>query len=360
MTSVVALDTTSAPSTFVTRAAPVRVGLLGCGNVGSAFAALARSSSQPPLGITHALIRDSLRPRPTLPPAARRVVDPGAFFATPPDVLVELLGGIEPARTLVLEALHRGIPVVTANKSLLAAHGVELREAATRSSTPLLYEAAVVAGVPFLGIFARRPNAADVKSLIGVVNGTSNYILTQARDRRCGIDEPLAEAQRLGYAEPDPSSDIDGIDAAQKLVVLLQHFAHVNVRTEAIETGGIRDIDSAEIDHAAELGGTLKPVISADWNGQLQAFSGTVFIPRGHLLAGVDGVENALVLSGRRGRLVFRGPGAGPEVTAATVLDDVLEALTMQSTVVFPRLDRHGAVDSGHWLVRDPRRVAPA
>ena len=194
--------------------------------------------------------------------------------------------------------------------------------------------------MPFLGIFARRPNAADVKSLIGVVNGTSNYILTQARDRRCGIDEPLAEAQRLGYAEPDPSSDIDGIDAAQKLVVLLQHFAHVNVRTEAIETGGIRDIDSAEIDHAAELGGTLKPVISADWNGQLQAFSGTVFIPRGHLLAGVDGVENALVLSGRRGRLVFRGPGAGPEVTAATVLDDVLEALTMQSTVVFPRLDR--------------------
>ena len=311
--------------------------------------------------------RDNTRPHTRLSPAAtdaapaaRRVVDPGAFFATPPDVLVELLGGIEPARTLVLEALHRGIPVVTANKSLLAAHGVELREAATRSSTPLLYEAAVVAGVPFLGIFARRPNAADVKSLIGVVNGTSNYILTQARDRRCGIDQPLAEAQRLGYAEPDPSSDIDGIDAAQKLVVLLQHFAHVNVRTEAIETGGIRDIDSAEIDHAAELGGTLKPVISADWNEQLQAFSGTAFIPRGHLLAGVDGVENALVLSGRRGRLVFRGPGAGPEVTAATVLDDVLEAVTMQSTVVFPRLDRQEpSTPVTGWFVT-PRRVVPA
>ena len=339
MTSVVALDTRSAPSTS-RASATIHIALLGCGNVGSAFAALVRDGSQSPLRITHALVRDCLRPRPTLHPAAERVVTGAALFTTPPDVLVELLGGIEPARTLVLEALHRGIPVVTANKSLLAAHGAELRAAATRSSTPLLYEAAVVAGVPFLSTFARRPHAAEITSLAGIANGTSNYILTRARDARCGIDKPLADAQRLGYAEPDPSSDIDGIDAAQKLVVLLQHFAHANIRTDAVETTGIRAIDCADIDHVAELGGTLKPVIFADWTGNLQAFSGPAFVPLRHQLATVDGAENAIILNGRRGRLVFRGPGAGPEVTAATVLDDVLEAMTTPRPVAFPRLER--------------------
>jgi homoserine dehydrogenase len=339
MTSVVAFDRSCVLSTGLpVGAPPIRVGLLGCGNVGSVFAALAHGRSQGDLRITHALVRDCLRPRPTLPRSVERVADGRALFTAPPDVLVELLGGLEPARTLVLEALQRGIPVVTANKSLLAEHGAELREAATRSSTPLLYEAAVLAGVPFLSTFARRPTAADLTSLVGIANGTSNYILTRAREARCGMEECLADARRLGYVEADPANDIDGIDAAQKLVVLLQHFAHANVRAEAIETGGIRAIDSADLDHAANLGGSLKPVISADWTGRLHAFSAPAFVPLCHPLAPVDGVENAIILNGRRGRLTFRGPGAGPEVTAATVLDDVLEAVTVPRTAVFPRL----------------------
>ena len=227
MTSAVALDPTRAPSPETTRASStIHVGLLGCGNVGSAFAALTRGAAHTTLRVTHALVRDCLRPRPALDPGALRVASGAAIFEPPPDVVVELLGGIEPARSLVLESLYRGIPVVTANKSLLAAHGAELREVATRTSTPLLYEAAVIAGVPFLGNFARRPHAADVNGLVGIANGTSNYILTRARDARCGIDAALAEARQRGYAEPDPSNDIDGIDAAEKLVVLLQHFAH--------------------------------------------------------------------------------------------------------------------------------------
>lgn len=354
MTSIVAFDAVRALSARVAPASlSIDIALLGCGNVGSAFAALAQlQSPERRVRITHALMRDCRRPRPTLHPAAARIDNGAAVFATPPDVLVELLGGIEPARSLIVEALHRGIPVVTANKSLLAAHGAELRDVATRTSTPLLYEAAVIAGVPFLGTFGRRPHAASVTSLLGIANGTSNYVLTRARDGRCGIDLPLADAQRLGYAEPDPSKDIDGIDAAEKLVVLLQHFAALDIQTASLETTGIRCIDARDIDHAAELGGTIKPLISADWSGRLHAFVGPAFVPSRHVLASVDGAENAIVLSGSRGRLVLRGPGAGPDVTAATVMDDVFEAATTSRPVAFPTLKPGEAVSpETSWLV---------
>ena len=353
MTSAVARDADRASFTQPAHAAAtLHIGLLGCGNVGSAFAALVRADAQRALRITHALVRDCCLPRPTLHPSAERVTDGAAIFTSPPDVVVELLGGIEPARTLVLEALKRGIPVVTANKSLLASHGAELRETATRCSTLLLYEAAVIAGVPFLGTFARRPHAAEVTSLVSIANGTSNYILTRARDARCGIEESLADAQRRGYAEPDPSNDIDGVDATEKLVVLLQHFARANICAAAVETEGIRTIDSSDIDLAAALGGTLKPVIFADWTRGLRAFTGPAFVRRQHVLASVEGIENALILNGPRGRLVFRGPGAGPEVTAATVLDDVVEAVTDPQPRPFPPLARVDAAapDTG-WYV---------
>lgn len=341
MRSVVAFDAARALSARGSVASsPIDIALLGCGNVGSAFAALAQGEpATRQVRITHVLVRDCRRPRPTLQADAARIDNGTAVFATPPDVLVELLGGIEPARSLVVEALHRGIPVVTANKSLLAAHGAELRDVAARTATPLLYEAAVIAGVPFLGTFGRRPHAASVTSLAGIANGTSNYILTRARDARCGIDVPLADAQRLGYAEPDPSKDIDGIDAAEKLIVLLQHFATVDTHAPSLETTGIRSIDATDIDHAGELGGTIKPVIWADWSGRLQAFAGPAFIPSRHVLAPVDGAENAIVLTGPRGRLVFRGPGAGPDVTAATVMDDVFEAATTSRPIAFPTLE---------------------
>lgn len=305
----------------------IDVALLGCGNVGSAFAALAARPHQRDhaVEITTALVRDARRERPVLREALRTAL-PEQVFAGSPDVVVELLGGVEPARTLVLEALHRHIPVVTANKSLLAAHGRELREAAAATLTPLLYEAAVIAGVPFLGTFARRPYAAQITRILGIANGTSNYVLTRAAAERTGIGVALAEAQRLGLAEPDPTNDIGGIDAAEKLVVLLQHFGGRDVPVAHIETRGIADVTSSEIEHATALDGTIKPVIAADWSGGLTAFVGPAFIPSGHLLAAVDDAENALVLGGPRGRIVFRGPGAGPDVTAATVLDDVLEA----------------------------------
>src|SRR5918993_863810 len=166
-----------------------RVALLGCGTLGRASAPLPQPPppATHPLHITAVLVRDTSRPRPTeLPPLTE---DARLILQSEPDVLVELLGGTEPARSLVLEALHKRIPVVTANKTLLAHHGAELRQAAQRTGTPLLYEAAVIAGGPFLGTFSRRPRAANVTSLTGIVNGTSNFVLTRCNRDNVSIDE---------------------------------------------------------------------------------------------------------------------------------------------------------------------------
>lgn len=329
-----------------------RIALLGCGTVGCALASLSRTapSASHPLQITGALVRDTRTERPlNLPPLTD---DPQLLLRSEPDVLVELLGGIEPARSLILQALEQRIPVVTANKKLLAHHGAELREAAHRTETPLLYEAAVIAGVPFLATFARRPRAAAVTALSGIVNGTSNFILTRCDRDRVTVAEALADAQRRGYAEPNPVDDVDGLDARDKLALLLQHFAGVAVPATAIETTGLDAIGDVHAAHARELGGAIKPVVSAAWNHrEVQAFVGPAFVPLSNPLAGVHGVENAIALQTLGGRVLFQGPGAGPDVTAATILDDVEEILSGAGRV--PDRVKHVSVtapDTG-WLV---------
>jgi homoserine dehydrogenase len=313
---------------------PVRdelaVALLGLGHVGSAVAGLALN---PPgvlparIRITGALVRDVERPRPTGDAVA--LTRAGAtLLDSAPDVLVEVLGGLEPARTLVLQALERRIPVVTANKTLLAVHGDELFEAAAATGTPLRYEAAVLAGVPFLGTFAGRPFAASLTGLTGIVNGTTNFILTEMRSGRSYADA-LADAQRLGYAEPDPSSDVLGLDAAQKLAVLLRHFGRCSVGPHQIATIGIDELWAEDLRQAGVLGGAIKPIVTARWTSDgLTAYAGPAFIPAAHALARIDGVQNAIVLGGAPGgELMFAGPGAGPVATASTVLDDVFEVV---------------------------------
>ena len=333
---------------------PIRVALLGCGTVGSSFAHLVQQPSRGrEVVITHALVRDRRQLRPSLNSAADVIDEWHTLFDAEPDVVVELLGGLEPARTIVRAALQRGIAVVTANKSLLAVHGAELRSIAAKTATPLLFEAAVMAGVPFLGTFARRPHASAITGLGGIVNGTSNYLLTRARDERCGILEALADAQALGFAEPDPSKDLDGIDAAEKLVVLLQQFGGFDVALSELETEGITRVTPDDLARARTLGGTIKPVIHADWSHDLHAFAAPAFVADTDLLASVDGVENALSVRGTRGRVVFRGPGAGADVTAATVLDDVLEASrpAAQSTFTPLRSARVAAPDTP-WFIQ--------
>jgi homoserine dehydrogenase len=304
---------------------PARVALLGCGTVGSALVRLLHQTPDGTLRVDRALVRKVRTPQTDLD--LRFTTSPETALSGSPDVVVELLGGCEPARGLVSEALTRGIPVVTANKSLLARHGRELREVASRARVPLLYEAAVIAGVPFLGSFTRRPLAADARAFAGIVNGTSNFVLTQSARLAIDTVAALRLAQARGYAEPNPENDVDGTDAVEKLVVLLQHFAGRDVPVGLIERRSIADILVSHHSLASQLEGTIKPVIHADWTAAVEAFAGPAFVPTSHPLHDVDDVENALLLETTQGRLLFQGPGAGPTATAATVIDDVHEVV---------------------------------
>ncbi len=308
----------------------ISLALLGLGQVGGAVADLARRSAAPAFTIAGALVRDTARAR-TAGAADHVAVttSPEALLHGRPDAIVEVLGGLEPARAVVLEALQRGIPVVTANKALLAAHGDELLAAATDAGVPLRYEAAVIAGVPFLGTFARRPLASAISSIAGVVNGTCNFILSRMAAEGGEYSTALAQAQSLGLAEPDPARDVRGVDAADKLCVLLRHFGRWSVRPSHVETSGIDHITAADLRQAHAAGGTIKPVVFASWNGgAVTAFVGPAFVPARHPLAAVDGVTNGIVLGGGpAGDLFYSGAGAGPAATAATILDDVIEAV---------------------------------
>ncbi len=339
MTSVAATpeSSTDAPCTPLT----LRIGQLGLGNVGSALARLTaeEAAGLHPHGVapltTAALVRSVARPRPAARWVGHLTDDPDVFFAHPLDVVVEAIGGVEPAYSLVRRALERGIPVVTANKSLVAARGEELSDLARRHSTALRYEASCIAGVPFLGTFERRPLVSRVRGLTAILNGTSNTILTAVADG-ASFDAALGDAQRRGLAEPDPSADITGRDAAEKLTVLIRRFAQLLVGPDRIDTEGIGSLDPADLRAARALGGTLKPIAHACWNsGQLEAFVGPAFLPDSHPLARVSGATNGILLDLARGRQCFIGPGAGPEVTAVTLLDDVCE-LAGEQTVRTP------------------------
>ncbi len=364
----------------------IRIGLLGLGQVGSALARLILE--RPRTGdvrteITTALVRDPVRPR--LTRGVAETCDPETVFDTHPTVIVEALGGLEPARTLVLEAIARGIPVVTANKSLLAHHGDELLEAASVAGVPLRYEASVIAGVPFLGTFARRPYASALAAFSGILNGTTNFILSQMADGGRAYESALSEAQRRGFAEPDPSKDVGGVDAVEKLTILIRQFAGLRVDPGAIETTGIERITSDDLAGARGLGGTLKPVVYADGlekaserlssgtlkvdcprghstlsvpggaTASIAAFVGPAFVRDEHPLARVHHAGNGLCLRAISGsQMCFTGPGAGPDATAITMLDDVLEAASRSTFPLSLAAARPGLVDAPTtgWLLR--------
>ena len=317
--------------------ATCRIGLLGLGNVGSAFARLTRDAA-PRLSargfaptVSTALVRTTCQPRAASAFTASITADIDAFFAEPVDVIVEALGGVEPAHALVRRALDRGIPVVTANKSLIAAHGDELAQLARRRATALRYEASCIAGVPFLGTFERRPLASQASAVTAILNGTSNSILTaMARPSSpIGFAAALAEAQRLGLAEPDPTMDVCGADAAEKLAILVRLFGRLVIDPASIPLDGIGSVDSGDIAAAAAFDGAIRPIAHASWNGTaVRAFVGPAFVGGAHPLARVSGATNGIVIRGEYGVQCYTGPGAGPEATAATLLDEVAEVMT--------------------------------
>ena len=250
------------------------------------------------------------------------------LFASGADVIVEVLGGREPARTLVAAALERGVPVVTANKTLLAHDGEALRALARTSGTPFAYEASVLAGVPFIGSLSRRPLASRAVRIEGIVNGTSHYVLS-AIANGASFARALGDAVERGFAEPDSSADVGGRDAAEKLAILLHLAGRRDVSVDNLPRIAIDVVEPADFEGASRLGGTIKPVAIASVDaGGVDAWVGPAFVDRVHPFAALEGVANAVRLTSAAGdTLTFAGPGAGPRATAVTILDDVVEAL---------------------------------
>ena len=311
----------------------VSIGLLGLGTVGRAVVRATRRAEDVlaarglHVRVDAALVRDPARPRPDADHAPCITSSRSAFLARDYDAVIEVLGGVEPAGSLVTALLRSGTPVITANKSLLAAQGGRLETIAHVSGTRLLFEASVVAGVPFLEAIGRRPLAAAVDRVEAILNGTSNYILSAMSAEGADLDEALAMAQSLGYAEPDPTSDVSGRDAAEKLCVILRHLGIADVKPDDIETVPLTTVTRRDVERARRNGCAVKPVARAERvpGAGVKTFVGPAVLMADHPLAHVDGVLNGVFLESRfAGPLFFSGPGAGPDVTAATILDDLV------------------------------------
>jgi homoserine dehydrogenase len=261
-----------------------------------------------------------------------------SFFARRHDVIVEVLGGVQPAADLVARALRSGTPVVTANKSMLAAEGTSLAALARANGTPLLFEASVIAGVPFLQAFGGRPLASAVDRIDAILNGTTNYILTRMAEDRISFDEALVHARALGYAEPQAEHDISGRDAAEKLCVLLRHLGLADLTVRAIPLVSLRTVTSGDLERARTSGESLKFIARAWRVGErLETSVGPALLAADHPLSRVGGVLNGIVLDGRfAGPLFYSGPGAGPDITAATILDDVASLAQVDVTYRSP------------------------
>ena len=320
-------------------AAPVlRVGVLGSGTVGTQVVRLlleqaddfaARSGAR--MEITGIAVRNLDAPR---DPAVPRelLTDDATAVATGNDLVVELIGGIEPARTLILAAFKAGASVITGNKALIAAHGPELYDAAAAAGTDFYYEAAVAGAVPV--VYALRESMAGdrVTSVLGIVNGTTNYILDEMSTKGLSFDEVLATAQALGYAEADPTADVDGLDAAAKAAIIASLAFHTRVGLSDVQVEGIRSVTADDIREAHASGCELKLLAIAQRREDEHAHGVSVrvhpaLVPADHPLASVHGAYNAVLVEAESaGRLMFYGQGAGGAPTASAVLSDVVAA----------------------------------
>ena len=243
------------------------------------------------------------------------------------DIVIELMGRIEPAKTFITQALQAKKHVVTANKDLLAVHGTDLLKVAKDNGVVLYYEAAVAVGIPILRTVANSYTADKITKILGVVNGTSNFMMTKMVDEGWTYDEALAEASRLGYAESDPTNDVDGIDAAYKMVILSQFAFGMTIKFEDVRHEGIRHITPEDVKLAQKLGFVIKLVGEiVERPSGIYAEVVPTFLPKNHQLATVNGVMNAVfVESIGINEAMFYGPGAGQKPTATSVVADVIE-----------------------------------
>ena len=242
-------------------------------------------------------------------------------------IVVELIGGLEPARTFILQAIERGKHVVTANKALLAVHGAEIFKAADERGVDIGFEGSVGGGIPIIRSLKEGLVANKIRVIFGILNGTSNYILSEMTQQGLGFQEVLKKAQELGYAEADPTLDVEGIDAAHKLSILLSLAYGVQVRMNDIYTEGISNITPMDIEYASELGYSIKLLaVAKSDGGPIEARVHPTLLPAGHLLSTVGGPFNAIFVKGDAvGSTLFYGAGAGMMPTGSAVVSDLVE-----------------------------------
>lgn len=313
---------------------PIRVGLMGLGTVGSGVVRLVKNHQEDLLqragrgiSIEKILVRDKRKERSVQ-------VDPALLTDRPEEILhdegidlvVEVMGGIEPAYTCIREALEGGKHVVTANKDLMALHGTELLSIAGDKGCDLFYEASVAGGIPILRALTEGLSSDRISAIMGIVNGTTNYILTEMTRKGTPFADALANAQDLGYAEADPTADVEGLDAARKMVILANLGFHTHLSLEEVPVRGIRDVTTEDIRFAGQLGYVLKLIgIAKRDGGRVEVSVQPALLSGEHPLASVDGVFNAVYVHGEAvGETMFYGPGAGEMPTATAVVSDLV------------------------------------
>ena len=322
--------------------APVRIGVLGLGTVGGGTVnVLGRNAGEIArragrgVVVTRAAVRSLGRARICATDGIGLTVDPDEIVRDPDiDVVVELIGGTDPARRLVLEAIERGKHVVTANKALIALHGNAIFEAAHARGVMVAFEAAVAGGIPIIKALREGLAGNRIEWLAGIINGTSNFILTEMRERGAAFADVLAEAQRLGYAEADPTFDVEGVDAAHKLAILAAIAFGMPLDFERVHTEGITGVTPEDVGYAEQLGYRIKHLgIARRTREGVEMRVHPTLVPERELIANVNGVMNAVLVKGDAvGRTLYNGPGAGDEPTASAVVADLVDVVRTLTT----------------------------
>jgi homoserine dehydrogenase len=320
----------------------LRVGLLGCGTVGAALIRLLHDRAEDIalragclLEVTRVAVRDPSRDRGVPLDPSRFVADPLSVVSDPDvDIVCELMGGVEPALSCMLGALTAGKSVVTANKELLSTRGKELFDAADAAGADLYFEAAVAGGIPLIRPLKESLAAEGIRRLLGIVNGTTNYILTQMSEAGASFADALAQAQSLGYAEADPSADVEGSDAAAKCAILASIAFNTRIVASDVFREGITGIQPQDIADASRLGYVVKLLAIAELEDEAVSVRvHPAMIPVTHPLASVRDAYNAVFVEGPRvGQLMFYGPGAGGNATATAVAGDLIAAARNRMT----------------------------
>jgi len=318
----------------------IGIGLLGLGTVGAGVASILQTpEGRHPLiadlDLVRVAVRDRNRTRPIALDESILTTSPEAVVDDPAvDVVVEVMGGIEPARTLIMRAIAAGKSVVTANKSVIARHGEDIAAAAAAAGVYVLIEAAVGGGIPIIEPLKQSLGSNRIQRVSGIINGTTNYILSRMAEEGADYNAVLRDAQDLGYAEADPAADVEGLDAADKIAILSGLAFGGPIDRDGIYTAGISTLQSRDVDYATQLGygvkllavaESMEPDPSHPTSLPLAVSVQPTLVPNDHPLAGVNGVNNAILVEGDPiGRVMFYGPGAGSGPTASAVVADIL------------------------------------